>query len=89
MEITKGVECLLDGVEKVTVVKPLNRAKTMYCVEQGSSLLTVERERLTIIGEHAEEGKQVEVYENHHDLLKEALAGATGGMSHEDQEWED
>lgn len=44
MEIVISKEYLLDGAHAVKVVKALNRAKTVFCVELGSGLQTVERD---------------------------------------------
>lgn len=49
MEIVISKEYLLDGAQAVKVVKALNRANTVFCVELGSSLQTVERGRLSSI----------------------------------------
>jgi hypothetical protein len=46
-EIEPGHRYLLDGKIEVVVLKPVNRAKTMYNIEiPGKSILSVEKERL-------------------------------------------
>lgn len=72
MEIILGKEYLLDGVHRVKVVKALNRAKTVFCVESGSSLQTVEHGRLTSI-ERGEENMGSGILE---EVAENSLAGA-------------
>jgi hypothetical protein len=51
MEIEVGRQYWLDGKTKVSIVKALNRSKTVFSVTTGQSILTVEKERLTIVEE--------------------------------------
>lgn len=51
MEIEVSRQYWLDGKVKVSIIKALNRAKTMFCVDTGQSILTVEKERLTLVEE--------------------------------------
>lgn len=47
MEVKEGREYLLDGKQKVTVLKASNRSKTYFNVEtQNKSIISVEKERL-------------------------------------------
>lgn len=79
MEIVISKEYLLDGVHAVKVVKALNRANTVFCVALGSSLLTVERGRLSSI-EKVEEnmgGDNLDLEEATVNSLSNALKNAT------------
>lgn len=46
MEIENGRQYLLDGKTPVSVVKAINKAKTVYSIVMGQSIITVEKERL-------------------------------------------
>ena len=46
MEIENGRQYLLDGKTPVSVVKAINKAKTVYSIIMGQSIITVEKERL-------------------------------------------
>lgn len=48
MEIESGADCLLDGKTRVVVIRPLNRAKTMFSVQlPEKGIDTVEKSRLS------------------------------------------
>jgi len=48
IEIKKGRQYLLDGKDSVTVIKPVNRAETLFSVEiPGKGIIMVEKNRLT------------------------------------------
>jgi hypothetical protein len=52
MEIESGADCLLDGKTKVTVIRALNRAKTVFSVQlPEKGIDTVEKSRLSPLTE--------------------------------------